>query len=255
MTDRWSRFSKSPLTGTPSLPTLTRLLSYAGLGIILAAGPALAQTPTAARAAPGMGTFGSGSKEPISIESDHLEVFDKEQKAIYSGSVVVVQGETTMKSGRMVVFYVRTTSDGAGGKTPTPAPASAPANSGPDLGGGTSLRKVEAFDGVTIVSKDQIATSREAVYDKDTNRMVLTGDASLTQNGNVTKGEKVVYDLTTGVAVVEASPISGRVKSLLIPNSSEKPEAAPAKPAAPAAPPSNAKPSPPATNAKPPQRP
>ena len=127
MTDRWSRFSKSPLTGTPSLPTLTRLLSYAGLGIILAAGPALAQTPTAARAAPGMGTFGSGSKEPISIESDHLEVFDKEQKAIYSGSVVVVQGETTMKSGRMVVFYVRTTSDGAGGKTPTPAPASAPA--------------------------------------------------------------------------------------------------------------------------------
>ena len=247
MTDRRSHVSKNPVPGTPSLSRFAaQLVISAGLGAMLAAAPALAQTPPAARAAPGMGTFGSGSKEPISIESDHLEVFDKEQKAIYSGNVVVVQGETTMKSGRMVVFYVRNTTDAAGGKTAAPAPAAPPANSGPDLGGGTSLRKVEAFDGVTIVSKDQIATSREAVYDKDSNRMILTGDASLTQNGNITKGEKVVYDLTTGVAVVEASPTSGRVKSLLVPNSGDKPDAKPAKPATPATP---------AANAKPPQRP
>ncbi len=242
MTDRWSHFSKSPVSGTP-LPAqpIVRLAVWTGLAALLAATPIMAQTPQAARAAPGMGTFGSGSKEPIAIESDHLEVFDKEQKAIYSGNVVVVQGETTMKSGRMVVYYVRNSTDGAAGKTPAPAPAPA-ANSGPDLGGGTSLRKVEAFDGVTIVSKDQIATSREAVYDKDTNRMILTGDASLTQNGNITKGEKVVYDLTTGVAVVEASPNSGRVKSLLVPNSGDKPDAKPAKPAAPATAPAPAKP-------------
>ncbi len=231
MTDRWSRSSPNSLSGTF---LLSRLAACSALGAMLAASPVLAQTPQAARAAPGMGTFGSGSKEPISIESDHLQVFDKDQKAIYSGNVVVVQGETTMKSGRMVVFYVRNAPDGAGGKTPAPAPAASPAatpaTSGPDLGGGTTLRKVEAFDGVTIVSKDQIATSREAVYDKDTNRMVLTGDASLTQNGNITKGEKVVYDLTTGVAVVEASPNSGRVKSLLVPNSGDKPDAKPAKP-------------------------
>jgi lipopolysaccharide export system protein LptA len=62
---------------------------------------------------------------------------------------------------------------------------------------------------------------------------VLTGDVALTQNGNVTKGEKLVYDLTTGVAVVEAAPNSGRVKSLLIPNSNEDKGTAkpPAKPA------------------------
>lgn len=251
MTDRRSQSSTSPVSGTPSLTGPgARMLVLAGLAAMLASTPALAQTPQAARAAPGMGTFGSGSKEPIAIEADHLEVFDKDQKAIYSGNVVVVQGETTMKSGRMVVFYVRNTTDAAGGKTATPAPAATPANSGPDLGGGTSLRKVEAYDGVTIVSKDQIATSREAVYDKDSNRMILTGDASLTQNGNITKGEKVIYDLTTGVAVVEASPSSGRVKSLLVPNSGDKPEAKPAKPAAPAA-----AATPPAGNVKPPQRP
>lgn len=244
MIDRSSPAALHAALRNTALVSGLMLVACAGL---LLADSARAQTPQAARAAPGMGTFGSGSKEPISIESDHLEVFDKDQKAIYSGNVVVVQGETTMKSGRMVVFYIRNATDNTAAKpaSPTPAPAAA---SGPDLGGGTSLRKVEAFDGVTIVSKDQIATSREAVYDKDTNRMILTGDASLTQNGNVTKGEKVVYDLTTGVAVVEASPTTGRVKSLLVPNSGDKPDAKPAKPATPA-------PAPAAPNAKPPQRP
>jgi lipopolysaccharide export system protein LptA len=227
-----------------SLTSFSKCSAYAALALVMMHATVAAQTPPAARAAPGMGTFGSGSKEPIAIESDHLEVFDKEQKAIYSGNVVVTQGETTMKSGRMVVYYVRNSADGAGGKG-APAPAAPAAASGPDLGGGTALRKVEAFEGVTIVSKDQVATSRDAVYDKDSNRMILTGDASLTQNGNVTKGEKVVYDLTTGVAVVEAAPNSGRVKSLLVPNSSDKAEAKHAKPGQTPAP----------ANPKPPQRP
>jgi len=186
---------------------------------------AWAQTPLAARAPAGKGTFGSGSKEPISVEADHLEVFDKEKRAVYSGNVVVVQGESTMKSGRMIVFYSNDAQDGAAGQ-PT-------ANAAPALGNGNSLRRLETYEGTTIISKDQIAVGQQGVYDKESNRMVLTGDVALTQNGNVTKGEKLVYDLTTGVAVVEAAPNSGRVKSLLIPNSNEDKGTAkpPAKPA------------------------
>ena len=174
---------------------------------------ASAQTPVAKRAPAGQGTFGSGSKEPISVEADHLEVFDKEKRAVYSGNVVVVQGESTMKSGKMIVYYANEGQDGASAQ---PAQNAAPA-----LGNGNSLRRLETFDGTTIVSKDQIAVGNQGVYDKESNRMVLTGNVALTQNGNVTKGEKLVYDLTTGVAVVEAAPNSGRVKSLLIPNSNE----------------------------------
>lgn len=186
---------------------------------------ASAQTPVAKRAPAGQGTFGSGSKEPISVEADHLEVFDKEKRAVYSGNVVVVQGESTMKSGKMIVYYANEGQDGA---------SSQPAqNAAPALGNGNSLRRLETFDGTTIVSKDQIAVGNQGVYDKESNRMVLTGNVALTQNGNVTKGEKLVYDLTTGVAVVEAAPNSGRVKSLLIPNSNEdkgNPKSGPSKP-------------------------
>lgn len=173
---------------------------------------ASAQTPVAKRAPGGTGTFGSGSKEPISVEADHLEVFDKEKRAVYSGNVVVVQGESTMKSGKMIVFYANDGQDG----TAQPAQNAAPA-----LGNGNSLRRLETYEGTTIVSKDQIAVGNQGVYDKETNRMILTGNVALTQNGNVTKGEKLVYDLNTGVAVVEAAPNSGRVKSLLVPNSNE----------------------------------
>lgn len=174
---------------------------------------ASAQTPVAKRAPGGTGTFGSGSKEPISVEADHLEVFDKEKRAVYSGNVVVVQGESTMKSGKMIVFYANEGQDGTNGQ---PAQNAAPA-----LGNGNSLRRLETYEGTTIVSKDQIAVGNQGVYDKETNRMILTGNVALTQNGNVTKGEKLVYDLNTGVAVVEAAPNSGRVKSLLVPNSNE----------------------------------
>ncbi len=40
---------------------------------------------------------GTSSKQPISIEADHLEYYNKDQKAIYIGNVIAVQGDTTLK--------------------------------------------------------------------------------------------------------------------------------------------------------------
>ena len=37
---------------------------------------------------------GTSSKEPISIDADKLVYYDKEHKAVYSGNVVVIQGDT-----------------------------------------------------------------------------------------------------------------------------------------------------------------
>ena len=52
MTDRRSHVSKNPVPGTPSLSRFAaQLVISAGLGAMLAAAPALAQTPPAARAA------------------------------------------------------------------------------------------------------------------------------------------------------------------------------------------------------------
>ena len=83
------------------------------------------------------------SKDPINIEADSLEVFDKEGKAIYSGNVIVTQGETVMKAKKMHIFYVRSEEGQA-------APAEGE--------NGTTIKRVEADGEVIILEKDQIAT-------------------------------------------------------------------------------------------------
>ena len=68
---------------------------------------------------------GGNSKEPISIEADKLVYFDKEQKAIYSGNVVAIQGDTRLTCSIMTVHMTKTAADGA--------PAVKVADAGPGL--------------------------------------------------------------------------------------------------------------------------
>lgn len=232
-----------------SLPGRATLLAVAASLVLLGA-PALAETaakpaPAKEKKAAAVPGFGSNSKEPIQIDADKLEVFSKEQRAVYTGNVIAVQGDTTIKAPTMIVFYDRQDSKAAGDK---PAAEKASADAGGDAAaesnGGTSLRRVEAKGGVSVVSKDQVATGNEGVFDRSSNKIVLTGNVALSQGENVTKGQKLVYDTETGVAVVEsgATAAGGRVRGVFVPGSDEKtdkkgkgeakpdPKAKPAKP-------------------------
>jgi lipopolysaccharide export system protein LptA len=168
---------------------------------------------------------GSNSKDPISIDADKLEYFDKEQKAIYTGNVVAIQGDSKLTCSVMTLFLAKS--------GPPPAAGTAPANdaaggAGPGAGG-TQVKHMDAAGPVTVVSKTQVATGDRGSYDKDQNRVWLFGNVTLSDGGNVTKGDKLTYNLTTGEAVVEgegkdagkAAPDNGaaRVHGLFIPGS------------------------------------
>src|SRR5215472_10093377 len=56
---------------------------------------------------------GTSSKEPISIDANKLVYYDKERKAVYSGNVVVIQGDTKMTCSVMTVFLDRAPTQGA----------------------------------------------------------------------------------------------------------------------------------------------
>lgn len=190
--------------------TKTFILSAAVLLSLGCAGAA-AQNQKPKQANAGFAPFaGTSSKEPIAIEADRLEVFDKEQRAVYTGNVVVRQGDTTMKSAHMVVFYDRAPDSAGGAPQPNAQGESQ-----------TSLRKVEARGGVSVTSKTQVATGNEGVYDRAENRIVLTGNVALSDGPNVTTGEKLVYDLASGIAVIERGG-STRVKGLFMPSDSDK---------------------------------
>ena len=79
------------------------------LAATLLAGPALAQK----EAASPLGGFGGRGKEPIKIDADRLDVFDRENKAIFAGNVVAVQGDSTIRCSTMTVHYKRGKEKGA----------------------------------------------------------------------------------------------------------------------------------------------
>ena len=146
---------------------------------------------------------GGDSKQPINIEAAKLDYFDKEQKLIYTGSVVATQGASRLKSSVLTIFLASKT-----------AAKSTDSKSGDTAGGGSGnqVQHMIAAGPVTMVQKDQVGTGDNAVYDKAADTVVLTGNVLLTQGENVTKGDKLVYDLKTGHATVTGKRVSGMFK-------------------------------------------
>ncbi len=186
--------------------------------------------PAAADAAPKKASAGvpllpgSGSKEPVNITADKLDFLNKENKLIYSGNVVVVQGDSTLK-GSVLNIDLQRDQPGAGGATApaTPAPAD-----GAAPGQGSSVRHMEVDGPVTLISKDQIGTGNHATYDKAENKVYLNGNVTLSQGTNVTQGDRLVYDMTSGQAQVYSGKTNGgRVSSVFTPGAGT-PGAAPA---------------------------
>jgi lipopolysaccharide export system protein LptA len=187
---------------------------------------------------------GGNSKEPISIEADKLVYFDKEQKAIYSGNVVAIQGDTRLTCSIMTVHMTKTAAAGApaagasvagapaAGASVAGAPAVKVADAAPAPSAeSSSVSHLDCAGPVTVLSKTQTATGDSAVYDKPQNKIWIFGHVTLSDKGNVTKGDKLTYDLTSGQATVDIGGTSGRVKGLFLPGSSD--DAAAAKPKAP----------------------
>lgn len=152
---------------------------------------------------------GTNSKEPISIDADKLVYYDKERKAIYSGNVVVIQGDTKMTCSVMTVFLDRAPTQGAPQTT----------NGQPGPAADSGVKHLDATGPVTVVSKTQVATGDSGIYDKVEDKVWLIGHVTLSDGQNVTKGDKLTYDLKNGLATVDTSAKSGRVHGQFIPKS------------------------------------
>jgi lipopolysaccharide export system protein LptA len=152
---------------------------------------------------------GSASKSPISIDADKLNYFEKEGRAIYDGHVVVVQGDTRLTCSKLTIFME--TSQAQGKRASDPSPAGADASS--------RLKHMDCEGPVTVRSKTQTATADSGAYDKGRNDVVLTGHVVLTDGRNVTKGDRLVYDLASGQAAVQGG--SARVHGLFLPGSTD----------------------------------
>src|ERR1700688_555907 len=87
--------------------------------------------------------FSQNRDQPIQIEAATLEMRDKKKEATFAGNVKVVQGDTTMTSKTLVVFYDSPSSRGAGSAPNSKAAAkSAPIQAAtPGPAGSSSIRR------------------------------------------------------------------------------------------------------------------
>src|SRR5258706_2280439 len=192
---------------------ITRGLCAALIAVAVTAGNE-ARAQTAVQGVPNaMQGFSQNRDQPIQIEAASLEMRDKKREATFAGNVKSVQGDTTMTSKPLVVFY---------DSTPPPA-AAPPANSKsaksatiqsatPGPGGSSSIRRLEARGSVVVTQKDQVVTGETAGFETKTNLITMLGGVVLTQGKNVLRGDRLMGDMTTGVSKGESG--SGRVQGL-----------------------------------------
>ncbi len=169
----------------------------------LSAQPALAQR-TGSPVLPG-----GNSKEPIQIDAGKLEYLEKEQRLVYSGGVLAKQGDATLKSPTLTIFFTKDET-AKGGK---------PSGAATALGGGgdNQVRRMEATGPVTVTNKTQVGTGDRGVYDRVENKVYLIGNPVLTEGPHVVRGNgqsQLIYDLTSGRAQI----VGGRVQSLITPS-------------------------------------
>ncbi|MDF2998773.1 MAG: organic solvent tolerance protein OstA [Xanthobacteraceae bacterium] len=215
----------------------TACLALVALPLVLALvpGEAAAQGRTVPNALEG---FSKNRNEPIKIDANSLEVRDKDKAAVFSGNVIVQQGDTTLRCKELVVFY-----DGKGAAKPAPGDAGK-SNADSLASGGpissSAIRRLEINGGVIVNTKEQTATGEQAIFETASNTITLTGKpVVLTSGPNVIRGQKLTVDLVSGTSRFEG----GRVESLIVPGSAKqfaapKPGEGASKPAAskPAAP-------------------
>ena len=120
---------------------------------------------------------GHDSDAPVDVAADRIEVQDRADRAIFSGNVVVRQGQLTLTAPRLTVAY--------------------------SSGGGVQLRRIDATGGVTVKSPSETARGNVGIYDTQARIITLIGDVSLVQRDANVNGGRLVIDLDSGRAVMD----------------------------------------------------
>ena len=190
-----------------SLATAALAFALIASGDVFAQG-AMSGVPNA------MQGFSQNRDQPIQIEAASLEMRDKKKEATFAGNVKVVQGDTTMTSKTLVVFYDSGPDQGASAPAPAKGSKSGTMQSAtPGPGGSSSIRRLEARGSVVVTQKEQVVTGESAIFEPRANLITMAGGVVLTQCKNVMRGDRLKVDMTTGVSRVESD--TGKVQVLI----------------------------------------
>ena len=151
-------------------------------------------------------TFKTDPNAPYDVLADRLDVDDVAKAAVFTGNVVAVQGDMTIRSAELTATYtgsagLATAADG----TKTNA---------------ASLTHLQARKKVTVVSKDgRTATGDWAEIDIKINIATLGGTVVLTQGKNIVRGTKLLIDMNTGETTIKTEPTASSAGAAMVSSS------------------------------------
>ncbi|MGJ8546051.1 MAG: LptA/OstA family protein [Sulfitobacter sp.] len=157
---------------------MIRLICLVAAICLAATLPAHAQGTSVA-----FGTIKQDTALPVEVTADNLAVDQSSGSAVFTGNVLIGQGEMRLSAARVMVVY-RSEADG--------------------------IARLEATGGVTLVSGPDAAESQRADYNIDDGTIVMSGDVLLAQGRSALSADKMTIHLKNGTA-----QMAGRVKTIL----------------------------------------
>ena len=119
----------------------------------------------------------------IEVSADSLAVDQDTGQAIFSGNVVIGQGDLRLQAENVEIIYAADTSD---------------------------ISQLIATGNVTFVTADEAAEAQKADYNVVTGMLTLSGDVLLTQGASAISAETMTINVTDGTAIMQ-----GRVRTVL----------------------------------------
>lgn len=129
------------------------------------------------------GAFATDPEAPVEVTSETLTVDQATGAAVFTGNVVVLQGELRLGAAEVEVRYDEATEE---------------------------VARLLASGGVTLATPSEAAEAQAADYDLGARRLTLTGEVLLTQGSTAIAGDRLEVDLETGTARME-----GNVRTIL----------------------------------------
>ena len=128
------------------------------------------------------------SKAPVNYAADRIELQDRQNRVVLSGSVEITQADLTMRAARTTVAYTDA--------------------------GSLQIQRIDATGGVVLTRGNERASGDVAVYDFTRKIIFMAGNVALRRGSDTLNGGRLVIDLNTGISTVDgrstgAAPASG----------------------------------------------
>lgn len=144
--------------------------------------------------------FGADSDQPIYLEANQAIYYEREERSVYTGKVVVRQGSLTIWADRLEA------------KIP-----------GGSLSEAVAYGNPMRFQQRPERGKETRGEARKAIYYPERDLVILIGNAIVWQGDNQYRSDRIEYDMKDGIVKAgEATSDTTRVKILLKPKKKEK---------------------------------